>query len=124
MTALARSASSSKPAYTNLAAQGVKVVAIDLDGPEDELAKALQGQDVVIASVIPNSLESQLPLIRAAKLPNVNRFVPSAFAMAIAPSSISTVHKEVRCRPGSSTAWFLRTVIAIAERVAEGKNLR
>lgn len=96
---MARSASASKPAYDNLTTQGVKVVAIDLDGSEAELAKALQGQDVVIASVPPNALESQLPLIRAAKLANVKRFVPSAFAMAIAPSGVSTVQKEVGFRP-------------------------
>lgn len=96
---MARSASASKPAYTNLATQGVKVVTIDLDGPEAELAKAMQGQDVVISSVPPNALESQLPLIRAAKLADVKRFVPSAFAMAIAPDGISTVQKEVGFRP-------------------------
>lgn len=95
MTALARSASASKPAYATLAAQGVKVVAVDLVGPEDELVRALQGKDVVIASVPPTALESQLPLIRAAKLAGVKRFIPSAFAMAIAPDGISTVQKEV-----------------------------
>lgn len=95
MTALARSASASKPAYTGLAAQGVKVVAVNLDGPEAELVKALQGQDVVIASIPPNVLESQLPLIRAAKIANVKRFVPSAFAMAIAANGVSTVQMGV-----------------------------
>lgn len=93
---MARSASASKPAYTDLAARGVKVVAVDLDGPEAELVKALQGQDVVIASVPPTALESQLPLIRAAKLANVKRFVPSAFAMAIAPSGMSNVQIGVK----------------------------
>ncbi|KAJ0117466.1 isoflavone reductase [Diaporthe amygdali] len=94
VTALARSASSSKPVYTELAAQGVNVVAVDLNGPEAELVSALQGQDVIIASVPPNALESQLPLIRAAKLANVKRFIPSAFAMAITPNGVSTVQKE------------------------------
>ncbi|KAK2608200.1 hypothetical protein N8I77_006824 [Diaporthe amygdali] len=94
VTALARSASSSKPVYTELAAQGVNVVAVDLYGPEAELVSALQGQDVIIASVPPNVLESQLPLIRAAKLANVKRFIPSAFAMAITPNGVSTVQKE------------------------------
>ena len=99
MTALARSASASKPAYANLIARGVKVVAVDLDGPEAELVKALEGQDVVIASVPPNALESQLPLIRAAKLAGVQRFVPSAFAMAIAPNGVSTAQVVVSLRP-------------------------
>lgn len=101
MTALARSASASKPAYANLIARGVKVVAVDLDGPEAELVKALEGQDVVIASVPPNALESQLPLIRAAKLAGVKRFVPSAFAMAIAPDGVSTAQVVVSLRPVS-----------------------
>ena len=92
---MARSSSASKPAYTNLIAQGVTIVAIDLDGPEAELVKALEGQDVVMASVPPNSLKSQLPLIRAAKLANVKRFIPSAFAMAIAPNGVSSAQTEV-----------------------------
>lgn len=83
----------------SLVAQGVNVVAVDLDGPEAELVKALKGQEVVIASVPPNALESQLPLIRAAKLANVKRFIPSAFAMAIAPNGVSTVQEAVGLPP-------------------------
>lgn len=109
---MARPASASKPVYTNFIARGVKVVTIDLDGPEVELVKALQGQDVVIASVPPNVLESQLPLIRAAKLANVKRFIPSAFAMAIAPSGVSAVQQGVGLRPRgyANPLCFLPTV--------------
>lgn len=126
MTALARSASASKPAYANLIAQGVKVVGIDLDGPEVDLVKALEGQDVVIASVPPNALESQLPLIRAAKHANVKRFIPSAFAMAIDPNGISTVQPGVGIRPKQQriSLCFLGTAYTAAKKNAEGEGLR
>lgn len=121
-----RSASASKPAYTNLIAQGVKVVTVDLDGPEAELVKALQGQDVVIASVPPIVLESQLPLIRAAKLANVKRFIPSAFAMAIAPSDVSSAQQGVGLQPDryEKTLCSLCSVNTVANTIAEGEDLR
>ncbi|KAF3801953.1 hypothetical protein GCG54_00015176 [Colletotrichum gloeosporioides] len=91
VTALVRPSSISKPAYAKLAQRGVKVVAINLNGPDVEAARVLEGQDVVVASVPPNALDSQLPLIRASKLANINRFIPTAFAMALDPNGISTV---------------------------------
>lgn len=123
---MARSASVSKPAYASLIDKGVKVVAIDLDGSEAELAKALEGQDVVIASVPPNALESQLPLIRAAKLANVKRFIPSAFAMAIDPNGVSTVQPGVGLGPKQQRIppWLLDSAYAVANTIAEGERLR
>ncbi|UPL03916.1 hypothetical protein LCI18_014850 [Fusarium solani-melongenae] len=91
VAALVRLSSVSKPSYEKLASQGVNLLPVDLESPDAEIAKSLRGYDVVIASVPPNALESQLPLARAAKLANVKRFVPSSFAMAIAPSGISSV---------------------------------
>ncbi|EQB48605.1 isoflavone reductase [Colletotrichum gloeosporioides Cg-14] len=91
VTALVQPSSISKPAYAKLAQRGVKVVAINLNGPDVEAARVLEGQDVVVASVPPNALDSQLPLIRASKLANINRFIPTAFAMALDPNGISTV---------------------------------
>ncbi|KAH7133754.1 hypothetical protein EDB81DRAFT_903960 [Dactylonectria macrodidyma] len=93
VTALARPSSISKPAYEKLSSRGVPTVAVDLQGPEAEIAEYLKVFDVVIASVPPNALESQLPLARAAKLTNVKRFVPSAFAMAIDPDGVSSAQK-------------------------------
>ncbi|CAI6091120.1 unnamed protein product [Clonostachys chloroleuca] len=89
--ATAREATSSKPAYSKLRAEGIEVVAVDLDLPDADIARRLQGQDIVIASVPPNALEGQLPLIRAARLANVKRFVPSSFAMAIAAGGVCGV---------------------------------
>ncbi|CAH0019296.1 unnamed protein product [Clonostachys rhizophaga] len=94
ITALARPSSVSKPSYIKLATKGIRIITVDLDGPDIHIVEALEGQDIVIASVPPNALDSQLPLIRAAKLANIKRFVPSAFAMAIAPSGICGVQIE------------------------------
>ncbi|KAJ4264218.1 hypothetical protein NW762_005412 [Fusarium torreyae] len=91
VTALVRPSSISKPAYEKISSRGVNLITIDLDQPETKISESLQGFDIVIASVPPNVLESQIPLARAAKLANVKRFVPSSFAMAIAPSGVSTV---------------------------------
>ncbi|KAF4871422.1 Isoflavone reductase-like protein TP7 [Colletotrichum siamense] len=91
VTALVRPSSISKPAYTKLAQRGVAIVAIDLEGPEVDAARVLEVQDIVIASVPPNALDSQLPLIRASKLANIRRFIPTAFAMALDPKGISSV---------------------------------
>ncbi|KAI8300859.1 hypothetical protein K4K59_001338 [Colletotrichum sp. SAR11_240] len=91
VTALVRPSSISKPAYAKLAQRGVEIVAINLEGPEVDAARVLEGQDVVIASVPPNALDSQLPLIRASKLANIERFIPTAFAMALDPNGISSV---------------------------------
>lgn len=49
-----------------------------LEGPETGLLRALNVQRVALASVPHNSLDSWLPLIRTAKLPNVERLIPSA----------------------------------------------
>ncbi|KAI8214738.1 hypothetical protein K4K53_011863 [Colletotrichum sp. SAR 10_77] len=91
VTALVRPSSMSKPAYAKLAQRGVEIVAIDLEGPEVDAARVLEGQDIVIASVPPNALDSQLPLIQASKLANIKRFIPTAFAMALDPNGISSV---------------------------------
>ncbi|KAF5483304.1 Isoflavone reductase-like protein TP7 [Colletotrichum fructicola] len=91
VTALVRPSSISKPAYAKLAQRGVEIVAINLEGPEVDAARVLEGQDVVIASVPPNALDCQLPLIRASKLANIKRFIPTAFAMALDPNGISSV---------------------------------
>ncbi|KAJ5018831.1 Isoflavone reductase-like protein TP7 [Colletotrichum sp. SAR 10_99] len=91
VTALVRPSSILKPDYAKLAQRGVEIVAIDLEGPEVDAARILKGQDIVIASVPPNALDSQLPLIRASKLANIKRFIPTAFAMALDPKGISSV---------------------------------
>ncbi|KAF5009114.1 hypothetical protein FDECE_4666 [Fusarium decemcellulare] len=74
--------------------KGVRITAIDLNGSEEELSKSLKGIDIVIASVPPNALDTQLPLARAAKKAGVKRFVPAAYAMAVDPNGISTAQKN------------------------------
>ncbi|RSL39383.1 hypothetical protein CEP53_014097 [Fusarium sp. AF-6] len=90
VTALARG-SGDKPGYQALASRGVNVVTIDLNDAVDVIAKSLDSIDVVIAAVPPHVLETQIPLARAAKLAGVKRFVPSSFAMALAPGGVATV---------------------------------
>ncbi|UPK92848.1 hypothetical protein LCI18_003783 [Fusarium solani-melongenae] len=90
MKALARG-SGDKPGYQALASRRVKIVTIDLNDAVEVIAKSLDTIDVVIAAVSPHVLEAQIPLARAAKLAGVKRFVPSSFAMALAPDSVATV---------------------------------
>ncbi|KAL2678609.1 hypothetical protein Neosp_009358 [[Neocosmospora] mangrovei] len=90
VTALARE-SGDKPGYQALATRGVKIVTIDLNAAVEVIAKSLESIDVVIAAVPPHVLDAQIPLARAAKLAGVKRFVPSSFAMALAPGGVATV---------------------------------
>ncbi|KAJ4169150.1 hypothetical protein NW754_011084 [Fusarium falciforme] len=90
VTALARG-SGDKPGYQALASRGVKIATIDLNDAVEVIAKSLESIDVVIAAVPPHVIETQIPLARAAKLAGVKRFVPSSFAMALAPGGLSTV---------------------------------
>ncbi|KXH62378.1 hypothetical protein CSAL01_00541 [Colletotrichum salicis] len=82
VAALARPSSISKPAYGKLRERGVDVVIINLDKPETEIANVLKGFQILIASVHPAGIGSQVALVRAAKVAGVQRFIPSAFAMA------------------------------------------
>ncbi|KAJ4197069.1 hypothetical protein NW767_009314 [Fusarium falciforme] len=90
VTALARG-SGDKPEYQALASRGVKIATIDLDDAVEVIAKSLESIDVLIAAVPPHVIETQIPLARAAKLAGVKRFVPSSFAMALAPGGVATV---------------------------------
>lgn len=95
VTALARPYSISKPGYARLETRGVKVVAVDLHGPQELIIKALQGIDVVIASLPVECLGDQIPLARAAKEAGVMRFVPSAYAMIVPPKGVVDVQDMV-----------------------------
>ncbi|KAK0380166.1 hypothetical protein CLIM01_02468 [Colletotrichum limetticola] len=87
VTALARPSSISKPAYEELRKRGVNAIVVDLDKPEIEIANTLRGFEIVVASVHPAGIASQITLARAAKLAGVQRFIPSAFAMAVSPTA-------------------------------------
>ncbi|KAI8716235.1 Semialdhyde-dh domain-containing protein [Fusarium sp. LHS14.1] len=93
VTALARE-SGDKPGYQALATRGVKIVTINLNNAVEVIVKSLESIDVVIAAVPPHVLEAQIPLARAAKLAGVKRFVPSSYAMALAPGGAATVQNS------------------------------
>ncbi|KAI3534784.1 hypothetical protein CABS03_07848 [Colletotrichum abscissum] len=93
VTAMARPSSISKPAYEELKKRGVNAIVVDLDKPEIEIANTLRGFEIVVASVHPAGIASQITLARAAKLAGVQRFIPSAFAMAVSPTAKSSVQK-------------------------------
>ncbi|KAK1638530.1 isoflavone reductase family protein [Colletotrichum phormii] len=93
VTALARPSSISKPVYEKLRERSVDVVAIDLDKPETKIANVIKGFQILIVSVHPAGIGSQVALVRAAKLAGLERFIPSAFAMAVSPSANSSVQK-------------------------------
>ncbi|KXH50129.1 isoflavone reductase [Colletotrichum simmondsii] len=94
VTALVRPSSISKPAYEELRKRGVNAIVIDLDKPETEIANNLRGFEIVVASVHPAGITSQITLARAAKLAGVQRFIPSAFAMSVSPTANSSVQKS------------------------------
>ncbi|KPM38526.1 hypothetical protein AK830_g8063 [Neonectria ditissima] len=93
ITALVRPASINKPEVQRIKDQGVAVVAIELDAPQDDLVRALAGQDVVICCIIPDSATLQKGLADAAKAAGVKRFVPSAFATACPPEGIMALRE-------------------------------
>lgn len=96
MTALTRPSSLQKPEVLELKRKGVHVVAADLDGPEDQLAKLLTGIDVLIATMNATGLMSQIQLANAAKAAGVKRFVPCFFATAAPPKGMLLLRDTVR----------------------------
>ncbi|RGP76891.1 isoflavone reductase [Fusarium longipes] len=87
ITALVRPSSIEKPAAVALKEKGVKVVAVDLQGDQDELVAVLKGIDVVISAIYYLSLQDEIPLSNAAKAAGVKRYVPCFFA-TIAPRGV------------------------------------
>ncbi|KAH7146998.1 hypothetical protein B0J13DRAFT_442266 [Dactylonectria estremocensis] len=85
ITALTRHSSVQKSEVLDLEKRGINIVAADLDSSEDELAKLLQGLDVVIAAVNLAGMSAQIPLANAAKAAGVKRFVPCFFATIVPP---------------------------------------
>ncbi|TDZ35061.1 Isoflavone reductase-like protein A622 [Colletotrichum spinosum] len=79
VTALIRPASLQKPETLALQEKGVKIAAVDLKGPEEDIIKQISGVDTVISAIVANSLLDQIPLANAAKKAGVKRFVPCHF---------------------------------------------
>ncbi|KAF6815967.1 isoflavone reductase family protein [Colletotrichum sojae] len=88
ITALARPSSVNNQKYNTLQARGVKVVGVELTGPENDLVAALSGIEVLISTLPHAAFADQIPLAKAAKKAGVKRFVPSEFALVIPPRGV------------------------------------
>ncbi|KAF4462592.1 isoflavone reductase family [Fusarium albosuccineum] len=88
IVALTRPSSIEKAQTLGLPQRGVKIVGVDLNGPQDELVKHLSGVDVVISAVDPSAFSAQIPLANAAKAANVSRFIPCSFATVGPPTGV------------------------------------
>lgn len=84
MTALTRPSSLENPEVTRLANDGVKIVAADLAGAEEDLVKMLEGLDVVLLTIYGGSVTAETALINASKATGIQRYFLCFFA-TIAP---------------------------------------
>lgn len=100
---MTRPASLEKPEVENIRKKGVKTVAADLSGPEDELVNVLSGTDVLISAVSVIGLPDQIPLANAAKLAGVKRFVPCFFATVAPPKGVLALRYLVSLLAGETT---------------------
>ncbi|KAL5355509.1 NAD(P)-binding protein [Aspergillus floccosus] len=88
ITALTRPQSLKKPVNVELQARGVRVVAADLNGPQEALVNVLSGMDVVISAIFFGSLGDERPLAEASKKAGVKRFLQSAFMIVVPPRGV------------------------------------
>lgn len=95
ITAVTREASLNSKNNDELRNKGVKVVAADLKGPEDDLVSLVKGADVVISSIVATALLDQIPLANAAKKAGVGRFIPCTFATACPPTGVMKLRELV-----------------------------
>ncbi|KAJ5470034.1 isoflavone reductase family protein, partial [Penicillium desertorum] len=72
-----REASIDSPSNRQLKDKNVQIVGYDLDGPQEKLVELLKEVDVLISCIAWEHLHLQIPWIKAAKIANVKRFVPS-----------------------------------------------
>lgn len=92
---MTRKSSADNPNIQALKASGVKIAAVDLNGPEDELVNVLTDVDVVISAVHPSAFQDQIPLANAAKQAGVKRFIPCSFATTCPPRGVMTLREMV-----------------------------
>ena len=90
-----RPSSASKAANVALKERGVKIVPVELLGPQENLVEALNGIDVVVSAVGPSNLYDQIPLATAAKAAGVKRFVPCGFITMAPPRGVMMLREEV-----------------------------
>ncbi|TIA18250.1 isoflavone reductase [Aureobasidium pullulans] len=91
VTALVRASSADKPEVQDLKARGVAIQLIDLQGSIEDMTKALEGQEVLIAILPIAATIDQIPLATAAKKAGVKRFIPTMFAPVAPPKGLSTL---------------------------------
>ncbi|OTA95364.1 hypothetical protein M434DRAFT_393940 [Hypoxylon sp. CO27-5] len=93
ITALTRPSSLNNAANNELKNRGVRVVAANLTGAQDDLIQILTGIDVVISCIVYTNLNDQIPLAEAAKKAGVKRFVPCDFSTP-APRGVMILHDQ------------------------------
>lgn len=93
---LVRESSLTKPINAELQKKGVKLVPVDLNGPEEALVPVLTGVDVVISAIDAGLLLKQIPLANAAKAAGVRRFIPCSWATVAPPAGVMELRDAVR----------------------------
>lgn len=101
VAALVRPKSIEKPIVGALRRQGVEVREADLEGPEEELVRALNNIDVVISCVRDSKTQQQdqISLANAAKIAGVKRFVPCGFGVVAPPTGVMRLRELVSYPP-------------------------
>lgn len=94
----------------------MKIRQCDLTAPEDELAVALKGMDIVVSCVGPSDQHIQNGIATAAKAAGVKRFIPCGFITICAPGGIMWLRDEV-CR---SCPPFLLLSLADLAKIIDG----
>lgn len=92
---MAREASLNSKNNEELKGLGVKVVAGDLKGPEDDIIRLLTGAHIVISAINAAALLDQILLANAAKKSGVLRFVPCFFATVAPPRGVMRLRETV-----------------------------
>ena len=95
-----RASSADKPEVQDLKARGVAIQLLDLQGSIEDMTKALEGQEVVIAILPIAATIDQIPLATAAKKAGVKRFIPTMFAPVAPPKGLSTLRDTVSSHKG------------------------
>lgn len=89
-----RPSSADKPATLLLKSRGLAILVLSLEDSILELANQLQGFHILISAVGANSQLAQMPLIEAAKLAGIQRFVPCAFISVCPPAGVMHLRDE------------------------------
>jgi uncharacterized protein YbjT (DUF2867 family) len=84
-----------------LGQRGVAIVAADLGGSKDALAKLLKDTDVVVSSIYGGSVAAEISLIDASKAAGVKRYIPCFFATVAAPKGALILIDMVGCFHGN-----------------------